>query len=97
MCFPALRAGNFIAALGAAGWTGREDTRLPKIKTHKATAKRFKVRASGLVVREKGGSSHLRRRKSKRAKRQFNEYLNVEELASAKRVKRLAPYLKKQK
>lgn len=70
---------------------------MPKIKTHKATAKRFKVRASGLVVREKGGSSHLRRRKSKRAKRLFSEYLNVEEFASVKRVKRLAPYLKKQK
>ena len=76
---------------------GREEPRLPKIKTHKSTAKRFKVRPSGLVVREKGGSSHLRRRKSKRAKNLFDEYLNVEDNASVKRVKRLAPYLKKQK
>ena len=70
---------------------------MPKIKTHKSTAKRFKIRASGLMVREKGGSSHLRRRKSKRVKRLFDEYLNVEEAVTVKRVKRLAPYLKKQK
>ena len=67
---------------------------MPKIKTHKATAKRFKVRASGLVVRAKGGSSHLRRKKSKRVKRLFDQYLTVESSASVKRIKRLAPYLK---
>ena len=43
-----------------------------KLKTHKATAKRFRLTGSGKVVRTKGGKSHLRRRSSKRTKRQFD-------------------------
>jgi len=68
-----------------------------KIKTHKATAKRFRVTGSGKVVRTKGGKSHLRRRKSKRAKRQFDKSIEVTHTGDAKRVRRLAPYLGKYK
>ncbi len=68
-----------------------------KLKTHKATAKRFKVTATGKVMRTKGGKSHLRRRSSKRVKRQFDKMLEVPEKAIAKRVRRLAPYLGKYK
>ncbi len=39
-----------------------------KLKTHKATSKRFRLTGSGKVVRTKGGKSHLRRRTSKRTK-----------------------------
>ena len=35
-----------------------------KLKTHKATSKRFRLTASGLLVRTKGGKSHLRRNTS---------------------------------
>ena len=66
-----------------------------KIKTHKATAKRFRVTGSGLLVRTKGGKSHLRRRTSKRTKRLFQEMLPVKGRGIVKRVKRLAPYLEK--
>jgi large subunit ribosomal protein L35 len=66
-----------------------------KIKTHKATAKRFRLTGSGKVVRTKGGQSHFRRRTSKRTKRLFSEMLPVEGSAYVKRIKRLAPYLKK--
>ena len=68
-----------------------------KLKTHKATAKRFRVTGSGKVVRTKGGKSHLRRRKSKRSKRQYDKTLEVTHTADAKKVKRLAPYLGKYK
>jgi large subunit ribosomal protein L35 len=68
-----------------------------KLKTHKATAKRFRVTGTGKVVRTKGGKSHLRRRSSKRVKRQFDKTLEVENTTDAKRIKRLAPYLKKHK
>jgi large subunit ribosomal protein L35 len=68
-----------------------------KLKTHKATAKRFKVTGSGKIMRTKGGKSHLRRRKSKRAKRLFNDMLPVENAGERRRVSRLAPYLKKHK
>ncbi|MCS6870888.1 MAG: bL35 family ribosomal protein [Anaerolineae bacterium] len=67
-----------------------------KIRTHKATAKRFRVTGSGLLVRTKGGKSHLRRRTSKRTKRLFQRMLAVSR-ADARRVHRLAPYLKRYK
>lgn len=68
-----------------------------KLKTHKATAKRFRVTGSGKVVRTKGGQSHLRRRRSKRAKRQFSRMLEVKGSSLRKTVRRLAPYLDKHK
>lgn len=68
-----------------------------KLKTHKATSKRFQVSGSGKLLRTKGGKSHFRRRRSKRAKNQLDEMIPVEGKGIIKRVHRLAPYLKKQK
>lgn len=68
-----------------------------KLKTHKATSKRFRVTGSGKLVRTKGGKSHLRRRRSKRAKRQLSTMQTVEGSGIIKRVKRLAPYMNKYK
>ena len=65
-----------------------------KLKTHKATAKRFRLTGSGKLVRTKGGKSHLRRRTSKRTKRLFDEMIPVKGRGIVKRVKRLAPNLK---
>jgi large subunit ribosomal protein L35 len=69
---------------------------LPKIKTHKATAKRFGYTGTGKLVRTKQGESHLRRHKSKRVKRLFGKMLVVDSVAERKRIARLAPYLAKQ-
>lgn len=66
-----------------------------KIKTHKATAKRFRVTGSGVLVRTKVGKSHFRRRTSKRVKALLPEMLPVKGRGIIKRVHRLAPYLKK--
>ena len=66
-----------------------------KIKTHKATSKRFRLTGSGMLVRTKIGKSHLRRRTSKRTKALFSEMLPVKGRGIVKRVNRLAPYLKK--
>jgi large subunit ribosomal protein L35 len=68
-----------------------------KLKTHKATAKRFRMTGSGIVVRTKKGKGHLRRRTSSRTKAQLAEMLPVKGSAIIKRVKRLAPYMKKYK
>lgn len=65
-----------------------------KIKTHKATSKRFRLTGSGKLVRTKIGKSHLRRRTSKRTKRLFTEMLPVKGRGFHKTVNRLAPYLK---
>jgi len=68
-----------------------------KLKTHKATAKRFRVTGGGLVTRTKGGKSHLRRHTSKRSKALFGEMLVVTHKADVKRVLRSAPYLSRYK
>jgi large subunit ribosomal protein L35 len=70
---------------------------MPKMKTHKSTAKRFKYTGSGKLMRTKIGKSHLRRRKSKRVKRLFDRMLEVENAGTKKRVKKLIPYAKKGK
>jgi large subunit ribosomal protein L35 len=66
-----------------------------KLKTHKATSKRFRLTGSGVVVRTKGGKSHLRRRTSKRSKALLSEMIVVEANGIAKRVQRLTPYMSK--
>ena len=62
-----------------------------KLKTHKATSKRFRLTGSGKLVRTKGGKSHLRRRTSKRTKVLLSEMLPVQGSGFVKRIKRLAP------
>jgi large subunit ribosomal protein L35 len=66
---------------------------MPKIKTHKATAKRFRYTGRGKLMRTKIGKSHLRRRKSYRVKVLFDQMLEVKDRGTRKRVRRLAPYL----
>ena len=64
-----------------------------KMKTHKATSKRFRLTGSGMLVRTKGGKSHLRRRTSKRTKVLLSEMVEVKGKSIIQRVRRLAPYL----
>ena len=68
-----------------------------KLKTHKATSKRFRLTGSGTLMRTKGGKSHLRRRTPKRTKYLFMEMIPVEGDKIVKRVKRLAPYMNEKK
>jgi large subunit ribosomal protein L35 len=66
-----------------------------KLKTHKATSKRFRLTGSGKVVRTKGGKSHLRRNRSRRTKALLAEMQSVEGRSIIKNVRRLAPNMKK--
>lgn len=66
---------------------------MPKMKTHKATQKRFKVTGTGKVLRMKGRRSHLRRKKPKRVRRTYHQYLLVTHKGTIRRVKRSAPSL----
>jgi large subunit ribosomal protein L35 len=67
---------------------------MPKLKTHKSAAKRFRISGSGKLMRSKQGTSHLRRNKSKRTKRLFDEMLPLSP-ADETRIKRLLPYITK--
>jgi large subunit ribosomal protein L35 len=62
-----------------------------KLKTHKATSKRFRLTGAGMLVRTKGGKSHLRRRTSKRTKALLSEMVPVKGKGYVKRIKRLVP------
>jgi len=66
-----------------------------KLKTHKATSKRFRMTGSGVVVRTKGGKSHFRRRTSDRTKALLSETIVVEGKKIIQRIKRLAPFMEK--
>jgi large subunit ribosomal protein L35 len=68
---------------------------MPKMKTYKAAAKRFKYTGSGKLMRTKIGKSHLRRRKSKRVRGMFDEMHEVTAPGAKRRLRRLLPYQNK--
>lgn len=68
---------------------------MPKIKTHKATSKRFKYTGAGKLMRTRIGKSHLRRKKPRRVLAMFDDMHEVTTSSTKRRVRRLAPYLDK--
>ena len=46
---------------------------MPKMKTHKGTAKRFRVTSSGKIMRAKAFKSHILTKKSQKRKRNFRK------------------------
>ena len=68
---------------------------MPKIKTYKGAAKRFKLSSTGKLRRIKQGKGHLKRRTPKHTRRQFDKLLTDENNSHKKQIQRLAPYLKK--
>ena len=61
---------------------------MPKMKTHRAAAKRFKKTASGRLKRHKAYKSHILAKKSRKRKRRLRESALVSK-ADEKRMKRL--------
>ena len=66
-----------------------------KLKTHKATSKRFRLTGAGKLVRTKGGKSHLRRNRSRRTRALLAEMQTVQVRSIIKNFKRLAPNMEK--
>ena len=50
---------------------------MPKLKTHKSTAKRFKRTGTGKLMRQNMPKGHLRRRHAKRNNRKLDRYVPV--------------------
>ena len=46
---------------------------MPKMKTHKGTAKRFRVTGGGKIMRGKAYKSHILTKKSQKRKRNFRK------------------------
>jgi large subunit ribosomal protein L20 len=66
---------------------------VPKIKTHKATAKRIKITGTGKVLRSRGFQNHKKSAKSKRSLRKMDDML-LATPGMVRRVRRLIPGLK---
>jgi large subunit ribosomal protein L35 len=64
---------------------------MPKLKTHKGAAARFKITGSGKIMRTKGPKSHLRMHKSKRLRESLQDMTPLSP-ADRKRITRLIPY-----
>lgn len=64
---------------------------MPKLKTNRAAAKRFKFTKSGKIRRSKAFKSHILTKKSPKRKRNLRKATLVSKVDSQK-VKRLIPY-----
>jgi len=65
---------------------------MPKMKTHRGAAKRFKVTGTGRIKRNNPGHRHLLTSKSRKRKRQqrLADFIHP---AENQKMKRLLPYL----
>jgi large subunit ribosomal protein L35 len=65
---------------------------MPKLKTRKSAARRFKTTGSGKIVRRKAYKSHLLQHKSSTRKRRLSQMEVVSE-RDAENIRLMAPYL----
>ena len=65
---------------------------MPKIKTNRAAAKRFRVTGSGKVKRNRAYKSHILSTKAKKRKRKLRQGTLVAP-AEQKNIRKLIPYL----
>ena len=65
---------------------------MPKIKTCRAAAKRFKKTGTGKLVRSKAYKSHFLTKKSQKRKRNLRKS-NVTDSTNVKNMKKALPYL----
>ena len=66
---------------------------MPKMKNHKAAAKRYKMTGSGKIIRGQSGRSHLNQKKTSSRKRRLDCYTEVGP-ATIDKVLIEIPYLK---
>jgi large subunit ribosomal protein L35 len=64
---------------------------MPKLKTHRGTAKRFKLTSSGKVCRSKAFASHILTKKSSKRKRKLDKQTCCSK-SDEKKIKKLLPY-----
>ena len=65
---------------------------MPKLKTNRAAAKRFKKTASGLLKRNKAYKSHILTKKSTKRKRNLRKSI-ISDATNVKNMKKVLPYL----
>lgn len=68
----------------------KKEAIMPKMKTHKGTAKRFRLTKNGKVMRMLAGRSHLRRRKKASKNSDFRHAVSSDVKYIIKQVKATA-------
>ena len=63
---------------------------MPKLKTHKGTAKRFRITKNGKLMQMRAGRSHLRRKKRSNVNSDFRHAVSSTVKANIKLVKKVA-------
>ncbi len=64
---------------------------MPKLKTNKGAAKRFKITKKGKIKRHMAGKRHILTKKSRKRKRKLRKARGLDG-SGAKYIKRLLPY-----
>ena len=72
----------------------RKRIKMPKMKTHKSAAKRYKVTATGKIVRRQAGIGHLLQHKSASRKRRIFKTVTISK-SHFKLISKELPYRKK--
>ena len=65
---------------------------MPKMKTNRAAAKRFKVTGTGKIVRARANKSHILTKKSPKRKRRLRQTTVVDAI-NVKSLRKMLPYL----
>ena len=65
---------------------------MPKLKTHRGAAKRFRKTATGKIKRAKAFKSHILTKKTSKRKRQLDQDTLISD-ADHRRISRMIPYL----
>jgi len=65
---------------------------MPKMKTNRGAAKRFKLTGSGKIKRNKAYASHILTKKSTKRKRGLRQ-AGLVDSANAKAIKKILPYM----
>ena len=72
--------------------TIKEEIIMPKIKTNRAAAKRFKKTGTGKLKRNKAYKSHILTKKSTKRKRNLRQ-ATITDATNVKNMKKVLPYL----
>lgn len=70
----------------------QEEKEMPKMKTSRSAAKRFKVSGTGKLIRNKAYKRHILTKKSTKTKRNLRQDI-VTDPTNAKNMKKILPYI----
>ena len=65
---------------------------MPKMKSHRGAAKRFKKTGSGKIARQKANKQHILTKKTTKRKRSLRQHALISD-ADEHRVRKMLPYL----